>query len=293
MGDKRTPRTGGKRAVQRRGPGPALLALGVILLLLAVVFWSKGQEEPTPQPPAPATFQYRDRTMTALEGVPVNGYDPAGFLPDGTGRITYPGARQGIDVSVYQKEIDWQAAAGDGVDFAIIRLGYRGYTEGGLNLDSRFEENYAGARNAGVEVGVYFFSQATTPEEAEAEAEFVLAALEGRPLDYPVVFDWEFIAPGKGARTDSMDGETLTRCVRAFCDRIALGGYRPMVYFNQDLAYLTLDLGELADIPFWLAEYDDSPDFYYHFDLWQYTHTGTAAGIEGAVDWNLDLRSVK
>ena len=90
-----------------------------------------------------------------------------------------------------------------------------------------------------------------------------------------------------------MGGDVLTQCVRAFCERIALGGYSPMVYFNQDLAYLTLDLTQLTHIPFWLAEYDDRPDFYYDFDLWQYTAKGTVAGIEGTVDLDLDLRPAK
>ncbi|MEA4934510.1 MAG: glycoside hydrolase family 25 protein [Lawsonibacter sp.] len=244
--------------------------------------------------PKPITFVYRDQTLTAKEGVQVNAYQLTGFGEDEQGRICYQEngcrAKAGIDVSFYQGEIDWPAVAADGVEFAMIRLGYRGYTEGTLQMDSRFEENIRGALEAGLEVGVYFFSQAITPEEAEAEANFVLEAIRGHDVTYPVAYDWEFVTPGKGARTDAMDGQTLTQCAQAFCRTIAQAGYAPLVYFNQDLGYLTYDLSQLAEFSFWLAEYNGAPHFYYGFSLWQYTHGGSVAGIEGSVDWNLDLR---
>ena len=243
--------------------------------------------------PEPSTIPYRDMELEVLPDVPASGLEPAGFALEADGRVVYESgglrAKEGIDVSFYQKEIDWQAVAEDGVEFAMIRLGYRGYTQGGLNLDSRFAENIRGAQEAGIEVGVYFFSQAITPQEAEEEADFVLAALEGYELSYPVAYDWEFITPGNGARTDGMDGETLTQCALAFCRRIEEGGYRPAVYFNQELGYLTYDLSQLTEYPIWLAEYDDAPDFHYAFDLWQYTDSGSVAGIQGPVDRNLDF----
>lgn len=195
--------------------------------------------------------------------------------------------KTGVDVSVYQQDIDWQAVAADGIDFAIIRLGYRGYTEGGLMMDERFEANIQGALDAGLEVGIYFFSQAITPQEAEAEAAFVLNAIEDYQVTGPIAFDWEPITSGQNARTDGLTGEMLTQCAGAFCAKVAQAGYEPAVYFNQDLGYLHYDLRELTDYTLWLAEYDQKPDFYYHFDLWQYTHTGTVAGIEGNVDLNL------
>lgn len=244
----------------------------------------------------PVTFVYRDQTLTAKEGVQVNSYQQIGFEQDEQGRISYQEngrrAKAGIDVSFYQGEIDWPAVAADGVEFAMIRLGYRGYLDGTLQMDSRFEENIRGALEAGLEVGVYFFSQAITPQEAEEEASFVLEAIRGYDVTYPVAFDWEFVTPGKEARTDEMDGQTLTQCAQAFCQTVAQAGYSPLVYFNQDLGYLTYDLSQLAECSYWLAEYDGTPDFYYGFSLWQYTHSGTVAGIEGSVDWNLDLRWV-
>ena len=110
-----------------------------------------------------------------------------------------------MDVSTYQGEVDWQAVAADGIDFAILRLGYRGYTEGGLFMDESFSRNLQGALDAGLEVGVYFFSQAITPEEAEAEAAYILNAIDGYTVTYPIAFDWEPIAPGSNARTEGLD----------------------------------------------------------------------------------------
>ena len=163
----------------------------------------------------------------------------------------------------------------------MIRAGYRGYTQGGLNVDACFEANLQGAQEAGIELGVYFFSQALTPEEAQEEARFVLETLGDCSLDYPVVFDWEFITHDSEARTHEMDGETLTQCAAAFCQVIEEGGYTPAVYFNRDMGYLYYDLSQLDQYPFWLADYDSVPDFYYRFHLWQYSHTGTVAGILG------------
>ena len=284
----------GPRRLARRQGGRRPGILAILLLVLALAAGAAGLYRVLN--PEPVTFTYRDRVLEVKPGVPVNRYAREDFTVDENGRVSYSHnglrAKEGIDVSFYQGEIDWAAVAADGVDFAMIRLGYRGYTEGGLQMDSRFEENIRGALEAGLEVGVYFFSQAITPEEAEEEADFVLEALEGYEITYPVAFDWEPITPGKGARTDGLDGETLTQCAAAFFERIAQAGYTPQVYFNQELGYLVYDLAGLKEYSFWLAEYDTAPDFYYGFDLWQYTHTGTVEGIQGNVDRNLDLRSV-
>ena len=274
----------------------SVLALILALAALLLTLWP----EPAPEEPPdlseeePVTFRFGDRIMTPLEGMPLNPYDRAGFSLDEKGRVTYEEngrrARTGIDVSTYQQEIDWEAVAGDGIDFAILRLGYRGYTEGGLFPDQTFQTNLRGALDAGLDVGVYFFSQAITPQEAEEEADYILSAIEGYDIAYPVAFDWEPISPGNNARTDGLDNQVLTQCAAAFCEKIRDAGYRPAVYFNQSLGYLRYDLRELTDYILWLAEYDTKPDFYYCFDLWQYTHTGQVAGIEGDVDLDLDLR---
>lgn len=273
--------------------GKAALALAA----LAVVLAGSALYLELKKPPEPATFLFGDQVMTPLEGMPLNPYDRESFSLDGKGRVTYEQggqrARTGIDVSVYQGDIDWQAVAADGIEFAILRAGYRGYTEGGLFPDQNFEQNLQGALDAGLEVGVYFFSQAISPEEAEKEAEFILDALNGRTPDYPIVFDWEHITSGKEARTDGLDSDTLTRCAVAFCERIRAAGCVPAVYLNQSQGYFQYDLRELKDCVLWLAEYDSVPDFYYRFDLWQYSSSGRVDGIQGDVDLDLDLRDVQ
>ena len=286
-----------RQSSQARIDLPLILSALALIVSVAALFFALRPER-AEEPPAsssstgePVTFRFGDRTLTALEGMPLNPYDRSAFTVDGRGRLTYEKdgkrAKTGVDVSIYQGEVDWPAVAADGIDFAILRLGYRGYTEGGLFMDESFSRNLQGALDAGLEVGVYFFSQAITPEEAEAEAAYILNAIDGYTVTYPIAFDWEPIAPGSNARTEGLDGETLTRCAAAFCRKVEEAGCRPAVYFNQTLGYLRYDLRELTDYDLWLAEYDSKPDFYYHFDLWQYTHTGRVNGIQGDVDLDL------
>lgn len=270
----------------------AALVLAVAALVVALRGSGKTEDAPASDIPKDeeVTFQFGGRTLTPVEGMPLNLYDRNAFARDGKGRVTYAAngrqAKTGIDVSSHQEEVDWQAVKADGIDFVMLRLGRRGYTEGGLFPDDNFEQNLQGALDAGLEVGAYFFSQAVTVQEAEEEAEYVLEALGGRELTFPVAFDWESI-PGEEARTDGVDGGEMTRCAAAFCKRIADGGYRPAVYFNQTQGYLRYDLRDLAEYELWLAEYGDAPDFYYHFDLWQYSQIGQVDGIQGSVDLNL------
>lgn len=293
------------RARQRsaRSGGSWLSVLALIISILALIVAGialfrtlrvEEEVEEPPAPPEPVTIRFGDRVLTPLDGMPVNPYDREAFSLDARGRVIYEKegkrAKTGIDVSTYQKDIDWQAVAADGIEFVILRLGYRGYTEGGLFMDETFYSNLQGASEAGLDIGVYFFSQAITPEEAEAEAAYVLNAIEDYEVTYPIAFDWEPVAPGEGARTDGLDNDTLTRCAAAFCAKVEGGGHTAAVYFNQTQGYLRYDLRELTEYNLWLAEYDAKPDFYYHFDLWQYTHTGQVAGIEGEVDLDLDLR---
>lgn len=193
--------------------------------------------------------------------------------------------RRGIDVSEYQEDIDWTQVRSAGFDFAFIRIGYRGYTTGGIFEDDRARENLAQAREAGLDVGVYFYAQAISPAEAAEEAAWCLEFLGDEALDLPVVYDWEYV--GGTARTAGMDKATLTECVRAFCDAVELGGYDSMVYFNPHVGSDLLDLEALEGYPWWLAHYQDTLDYPYKVDLWQYTETGSVPGIEGDVDIDL------
>lgn len=196
-------------------------------------------------------------------------------------------ALSGIDVSFYQGEIDWNAVAADGIEFAVIRAGYRGCTEGGISEDERFRENMLGALDAGLKVGVYFFSQAVNAAEAEEEADFLLDLISGYDVTLPVMFDWEHIGNGTPARTDSVSGETLTECALAFCEKVAGAGYSSGVYFYPNLGYLEYDLGQLAGLTFWLSEPGNAPSFWYAHEMWQYSYSGRVAGIEGEADLNM------
>lgn len=192
----------------------------------------------------------------------------------------------GIDISSHQGEIDWELVKEAGVEFAIIRCGYRGYGSGELVPDERFHENMQGAMDAGIEVGVYLFSQAITTEEALEEAELTLSMIEGYEFTYPVVFDWEFVS-AENARTEDISVTALTDCTVAFCEAIDAAGYRPMVYQNKRTSLFKLDLSRIAEYDFWLAEYNEKAGYYYNYDMWQYTAEGTVPGIKGDVDLNI------
>lgn len=194
----------------------------------------------------------------------------------------------GVDVSDHQGSVDWNAVAADGVDFAMVRVGNRGYTEGSLYADARYAENVDGATNAGLDVGAYFFSQAVNVDEAREEADFVLELLAGRYLALPVAYDHEPVTDAEG-RANNVDRETLTACARAFCERLEEGGYSTMVYGNSgDMA--RYDRSNLDDRPVWFAEYDAvQPHAQFDFALWQYTNGGTVAGIATSVDMNLRM----
>ena len=158
----------------------------------------------------------------------------------------------------------------------------------GIYQDANFTANIEGALAAGLDVGVYFFSQAVSTEEAVEEAKATLEWIADYEITYPVVFDWEEITYDE-ARTDSVDPETVTQCVKAFCDTVQEAGYIPMVYFNKNQGYDIMNLEELAGYEFWLAGYSESPSFEYAFEMWQYSATGTVTGIQGNVDLNICL----
>lgn len=234
-------------------------------------------------------IRYNDYTLDVLEGVPVNSYDKSAFVRSGsTMYYTAPGVmtRLGIDVSQYQTDIDWAAVAGSGVSFVIARVGGRGYTEGGIYTDTMFASHAAGAAAAGLQVGAYFFSQAISVQEAQEEAFFVLDQLRGHSITGPVVFDWESIGRSI-ARTYGLSTTTLCDCANAFCSIIAAAGYQPMIYFNDYDGYVKYDLSRILNYPFWYANYNDTPGFYYDFAMWQYTSKGSVPGIKGNVDMDL------
>ena len=224
-----------------------------------------------------------------VENVPRETYNSANFT-EKNGLKYYEDANvrtvAGVDVSEFQGEVDFKAIADAGVEFVMIRVGWRGYVTGELGEDETFAANIKGARDAGLLVGVYFFSQATTPEEAAEEAAFVLERIADYDIAFPVVFDWEAVHDPE-ARTRDMSGDQITDCAVAFCEAVQQAGYRPCVYFYKSLAYYEYDLSRLANYEFWLSEPYDIPDFYYRFSMWQYDVEGELPGVDETIDLNL------
>ncbi|MEG2089782.1 glycoside hydrolase family 25 protein [Niameybacter sp.] len=194
-------------------------------------------------------------------------------------------AKWGIDVSKHQEKISWQKVKKDGIDFAMIRVGYRGYGNGAIKEDPTFTYNMNSANRVGIDVGLYFFSQAISVEEAKEEAQFVLQQIQGHKVTYPIVFDMEFVA-GKD-RITHLTREEKTQITKAFCEVIEQAGYKPMIYGSRHWLQDVITLEELSDYEVWLAEYSDVPSFPYAFKMWQYTDSGTVDGISGGVDMNL------
>lgn len=255
----------------------SILFLSLLLLLAGC----RPVEEPDPAP------------MPTPDPVPANTYTPEDFVVVDN-FLNYQGdgpSLVGVDVSSHQREVDWKKVADAGVQFAMLRVGFRGYTQGGIFMDEYFVRNVEGARRAGLDVGVYFFSQAVSEAEAKEEALKVLDWIAPYNITFPVVFDWERQS-GENSRTKHVDGDTITACAASFCRTIETEGYLPMVYFSPNKGYNELSLEELLDWPFWLAHYTDdwaATSFRYHFAMWQYTSKGEVDGINGVVDLDLCL----
>ena len=191
----------------------------------------------------------------------------------------------GVDVSAYQGKVDWKKVKASGIDFAIIRLGYRGYESGKLVEDDYAKTNLKGAAEAGLKVGAYFFSQALSIKETDEEIKFILKILGDTKLDMPLVLDWEI--PAATARTRNMDAITLTDIQRHFCGQMRDKGYQPMIYFNWHQSEKLYILSELEEYPFWLALYQDRMTYPWKIEMWQYTDKGKVPGIQGNVDLNV------
>lgn len=201
---------------------------------------------------------------------------------------TSNGLVKGIDVSKYQYNIDWNAVKASGIDFAIIRVGYRGYGTGALVEDPYFRQNIKGANAAGVKVGLYFYSQAINEQEAVDEASMVIRLIQetGGRVSYPIYFDTEKVA-GDTGRADGISRDQRTRNAVAFCNAIQNAGYRAGVYSYASWFYNNLNMASLTGYSIWIAQYRDNLDFKYNYDIWQYTSSGTVPGISTRVDMNV------
>ena len=198
-------------------------------------------------------------------------------------------SRQGVDVSHHQGSIDWNKVKEAGIEFAVLRIGYRGYGQAGtVNPDKEFKRNIEEAQAAGIDIGVYFFSQAVNEDEAREEADFVLKNLEGYELQLPVVYDPESILNAP-ARTDNVSGEQFTKNTIVFCEAIKEAGYTPMIYSNMLWEAFEFDMEQLDMYQFWYADYEKLPQTPYAYEIWQYTNVGHVDGINGDVDLDIQF----
>ena len=189
--------------------------------------------------------------------------------------------KKGIDVSHHQGKIDWEKVRADGYEFAFIRIAYRGYgEEGSLNPDREYETNLTNAKAAGMQTGVYVFSQAVSELEAIEEAQFVLHHLKNYSIDLPIVYDPEQIRDQK-ARTDHVTREQFTKNAVAFCKEVKAAGYQPMIYSNMYWEAFLLDFKQLQEYSVWYADYEIIPQTPYAFEFLQYSESGCVDGIEG------------
>ena len=250
------------------------------------------------------TFEYDKRQIPVYaDAEPIQLYE-GDFVWNDTGdRLIYTGNRYrtrfGVDVSAYQnrasetKTIDWQAARDDGVEFAMVRIGFRGTSTGAINADEYYAQNIDGAMAAGIETGVYFFAQAITVEEAIEEADFVIELLRDHEINGPVAYDWEM--HNSSYRVYGTAPEMATACAIAFCKRIQEAGYTPMIYAGTYVSYIKYDQGAIAPYLSWYPEYKSAsseklyPTIRYQMDYWQFTSSCTVAGISGRVDANLQF----
>ncbi len=303
---------------------PALLLLAALIVQLLLSGCSAAIREPEPPPaPEPAVTEEEAETEAVIvaDGETIPHYDPsmrgdegwvqangALYYLEGGGPVTglrlidgkyyyfdergVKAAAVGIDVSTYNEEIDWERVREQGIGFAIIRLGGRGWTSGKIYPDLRCGAYLRGAKKAGLRVGAYFYSTARNEAEAAGEAEAVLKVLGGLPLELPVFIDLELSGEYPKGRADGLSASERSAAAEAFCRRIESAGYRAGVYSGQYYLHSSLDAKALSRYAIWLASYTKDgfpPRFRVPFSLWQFTDRGSVDGVRSRVDMNVLL----
>lgn len=223
-----------------------------------------------------------------------NNYDYSKFKLDENGFMSYSDKNglkgtTGIDVSSHNGYIDWAKVAKSGIKFAYIRVGYRGYTEGEIKDDPYFSYNIQNARANGIDVGVYFFSQAINGEEAVEEADYVADKISGYNVKYPVAFDMEYNNV-ENERIGKLTQKQKTEIMRSFCFECYGNGYKPIVYGNNQWLAGEFDISSVLNFDTWYAGYSNKPMVKYSFEIWQYSNSGVIDGIDGTVDMNICLK---
>ena len=290
MRTESTPRSAPTLRTAERTGKRSVLPIVILAVAIALLLWFAVSRASSCSQSVEPVEELAPAGIPTMEGT----YDWQN-LGRSNGRFTYSlngevVTKFGIDVSENNGEIDWPAVAADGVEFAFIRVGYRGNEEGGIHKDVCFDEYLASARAAGIPCGLYFFSQAITPEEAREEARFAVAQLNGTSLEYPIAFDSE-THPEQDLRNDNIPRGEMTSIAQAFCEEVKAAGYEAIIYgSSNDLVRYVRD--DLKDYPIWYAEYGSIPTIDTGFTIWQCYNDGTISGIKGAVDVNIDLSAV-
>lgn len=194
----------------------------------------------------------------------------------------------GVDISKYNGDVDFAALKDAGMDYAMLRLGARGYGSGQIVLDEKFTDNITKAQNVGMDIGIYFFSQAITVDEAVEEANFVIQNLANYKVTYPVAFDMEYVL-NDTARIETLSREEKTTIAKAFLDTVKNAGYKPMLYGTKEWLIKQVDLTKLTGYDIWLSQQEDIPDYPYQFQMWQYTLEGSVLGVDTEVDLNISF----
>lgn len=240
-------------------------------------------------------LQYADGTEEWVKINPrweKNTYDVTGIISS-DGRLKYYSDGKkvsfiGVDISRYQKEVDFERLKADGIDFVMIRLGARGYKSGELQMDEYFAENIKNASEAGLDIGIYFYSQAVTSQEAVEEAALVLDNIKEYTIKYPIAFDMEFV-DNDNARVETLTNEERTAVAAAFLNHIKAAGYTPMLYGTPEWLLKRIDVSKFTESCIWLAQEADLPTYPYRYEMWQYTTKGQVDGIDGFADLNISF----
>lgn len=205
------------------------------------------------------------------------------YLPDGKKKSFL-----GVDLSKFNGEIDFARLKEAGVEFVILKVGARGYGSGQIMADENYVKNIEAASQAGMKIGLYFFSQAITGDEAVEEANYVLSSIGDYKITYPIAYDMEYIANDK-ARIDNLTVNQKTDIAKAFLDTIQKAGHKPMIYGTKEWLLKEIDLTKLTAYDIWLSQQSDTPDYPYQFQMWQYSVNGKIGGISGDVDYNISF----
>lgn len=284
----------------------AVICVLVILWLLlcagAAMLYFRGSGTETPETTEASTSESTTAVTTTAQTtvpatipeptespIPLNRFKEQDFAVNGEYiSCVTEWSLNGIDVSKYQSAIDWKKVKESGISFVMIRVGGRGYGKAGnMFPDDMANKHYQGAKEAGLLVGAYFFSQAVSVEEAIQEAQYALELTKDWDLDLPIAYDWEYL--GDYARTANVEDRVLTDCAIAFCEEIEAADRLSMIYVSPWFGKYILE--DLAEYDKWLALYDGAMTYRYDFDMWQYTCIGGVPGVKGHVDINVLVRS--